>query len=164
MSIDPSKSQSLPCAPNEIVITRVLHAPRDLVWRAMTDPEQVDHWWGPVGFQTITEHHDFRVGGVWKLVMIGPDGARYPNKTTFTAIKEFEQVSYVIRGAREGEQGVSFEATWTFEVIDAHSTRLTINHKFPSQADRDRVIEQYGALEGGKQTLARLDEFLAQRK
>lgn len=164
MTLDTSRSESLPCAANEIVIMRVLNAPRELVWQAMTDPKQVVNWWGPVGFTTITEKHEFRVGGVWKHVMIGPDGARYPNKSVFTVIREHEQVSYTHGGAKEGEQGVSFEATWLFEEINAWTTRLTLRSVFPSAADRDRVIKQYGALEGGKQTLARLADYLAQRE
>lgn len=164
MTIDTNRSEALPGAANEIVITRVLHAPRELVWQAMTDPQQVVQWWGPVGFTTVTETHDFRVGGVWKHVMIGPDGARYPNKSVFTVIREYEQVSYEHGGAKVGEQGVSFEATWLFEEINACTTRLTLRSVFPSAADRERVIQQYGALEGAKQTLARLDEFLGTRQ
>ena len=160
---DPSLSVVEPGAANEIVISRVLAAPRQLVWQAMTDPQHVAHWWGPVGFTTVTEKHEFRVGGAWKHVMIGPDGARYPNKSVFTVIREYEQVSYTHGGAKEGEQGVSFEATWLFEEIDARTTRLTLCSVFPTAADRERVIKQYGALEGGRQTLARLEEFLASR-
>ncbi len=159
-TLDPSQSSVLPSAANELVITRVLHAPRGLVWQAMTDPKHVAHWWGPIGFSTFTEAHDFRVGGVWQHVMIGPDGARYPNKSVFTIIREYEQVSYPHGGAKEGEPGVSFEATWLFEAIDARTIRLTLRSVFPTAAYRDCVVKQYGALEGGKQTLARLDEFL----
>ena len=163
MSIDVSQSEALPCAPHEVVITRVLHAPRQLVWQAMTDPEHVVQWWGPVGFTTITEKHEFRVGGVWKHVMIGPDGARYPAKSVFTAIHEPELVSYTHGGAKEGDKAVSFEASWLFEEINAWTTRLTMKVVFANAEDRNYVVEHYGALEGGRQTLARLDEFLAQR-
>ena len=157
---DLSRSVALPAPANEIIITRVLHAPRHLVWQAMTNPEHVVQWWGPIGFSTITEKHEFRVGGIWKHVMVGPDGTRYPNKSIFTDIREHELIAYSHGGAKEGEQGVSFEAFWIFEEINAWTTRLTLRSVFPSAADRTRVIEQYGALEGGKQTLARLSKFL----
>lgn len=160
---DLSQSTVEPGAENEMIISRVLHAPRQLVWQAMTDPRQVAQWWGPVGFTTVTEKHEFRVGGVWKHVMIGPDGTRYPNKSVFTEIREHELIAYAHGGAKEGEQGVSFEATWLFEEINAWTTRLTLRSIFPTAADRERVIKQYGALEGGKQTLARLDGFLVGR-
>src|SRR5208282_5102482 len=66
-------------ADREIVITRVVDAPRELVWEAMTDPWHVIHWWGPRGFTTTVETMEVRTGGVWKLVMHGPDGTNYPN-------------------------------------------------------------------------------------
>ena len=56
----------------EIVITRVVEAPRELVWEAMTDPRQVVHWWGPQGFTTTIERMEVRPGGVWRHVMHGP--------------------------------------------------------------------------------------------
>jgi Activator of Hsp90 ATPase homolog 1-like protein len=62
---------------NEIIISRVLNAPRELVWQAMTDPEHVAQWWGPNGFTTIIEKMELRVGGVWKHVIIGPDDQTY---------------------------------------------------------------------------------------
>jgi uncharacterized protein YndB with AHSA1/START domain len=53
---------------SEIVITRVIRAPRELVWRAITDPEQVAEWWGPDGFTNTVLEMDVRVGGVWRIV------------------------------------------------------------------------------------------------
>ena len=63
-------------ASNEIVTTRLLDAPRELVWRAFTDHEQISAWWGPVGFRTTTLASDVRTGGSWTHVMRGPDGRR----------------------------------------------------------------------------------------
>ena len=62
----------------EIVISRVLDAPRELVWEVWTDPRHVVNWWGPNGFTTAIETMDVRPGGVWKHVMHGPDGTDYP--------------------------------------------------------------------------------------
>ncbi|HEX4578251.1 MAG TPA: SRPBCC domain-containing protein, partial [Edaphobacter sp.] len=58
----------------EIVFMRVFDAPRRMVWEAWTDPEQVGLWWGPRGFSTTVQEMDVRPGGLWKLVMHGPDG------------------------------------------------------------------------------------------
>src|SRR5271170_7432208 len=145
----------------EIVISRVFDAPRELVWEAMTDPEKVIHWWGPRGFFTTIEEMDLRPGGVWKHVMHGPDGANYPNKSVFKEVVKPERIVYSHGGAREGGPGAHFEATWTFDALDAGKTRVTIRMVFPSAAERDRVVKEYGAIEGGKQTLGRLAEFLA---
>lgn len=98
----------------EIVITRVVDAPRALVWQAWTDPQHVVKWWGPRGFSDTTKKHDFRVGGVWEHVMHGPDGANYPNKSTFKAIVPLESITFTHGGGREDGPGASFTATWTF--------------------------------------------------
>ena len=147
-------------APNEIVMSRVFHAPRDLVWRAWTEPQHVARWWGPRGFRTETKQMDFRVGGVWQHVMVGPDGARYPNKSIFKDIVPQERVVYSHGGGREDGPGATFIATWTFEVVDAARTRLTGRLTFPDAAARDFVAKEFGAIEGGQQTLERLSEYL----
>src|SRR5882724_5861172 len=103
----------------EISLSRVFDAPRELVWRAMTDPTQVVQWWGPKGFTDTLVKMDFRVGGVWEHVMHGPDGANYPNKSTFKEIVPLERVVYSHGGGRENGPGASFQATWTFEALEA---------------------------------------------
>ncbi len=145
----------------EIVMTRVLHAPRELVWQAWTDPRHVVNWWGPRGFTTTIKKMDFRVGGQWEHVMHGPDGANYPNKSTFKDIVPFERITYLHGGGREDGPGASFTATWTFETVDGNKTRLTGRLVFPSAEARDFVVREFGAIEGGKQTLERASEYVA---
>ena len=144
----------------EIVITRDFDAPRELVWEAMTDPRHVVHWWGPRGFTTTIEEMDVRPGGVWKHVMHGPDGTDYPNKSFFKEVVKPGRLVYAHGGGRKGGPGAQFEATWTFYALDACKTRVTIRMVFPSAAARDKVVKEYGAIEGGKQTLERLAEHL----
>jgi uncharacterized protein YndB with AHSA1/START domain len=147
-------------ADREIVLTRVFDAPRELVWRAMTDPSHVVHWWGPIGFSTTMEKMEVRPGGVWKHVMHGPDGTDYPNKSIFTEIVEPERIVYTHGGGKKGGPGVQFEATWTFEALEASRTQVTIRMVFPTAAERDMVVREYGAIEGAEQTLARLADYL----
>lgn len=156
MSMNPEST-----ADREIVIVREFNAPRELVWEAMTDPKHVVNWWGPRGFSTTIETMDFRPGGVWKHVMRGPDGTRYPNKSIFKEIVRPERIVYSHAGGKEEGGGAHFVATWKFEALSPTKTRVTIQSVFPSQADRDFVIKEYGAIEGGKQTLMRLGEHLA---
>jgi len=144
----------------EIVISRVFDAPRELVWQAWVDPQHVIHWWGPRGFSTTIKQMDFRVGGVWEHVMRGPDGANYPNKSTFTEIVPLERIVYLHGGGRENGPGASFTATWTFEEVAGGQTRLTGRLRFPTAEARDFVVREFGAIEGGRQTLERLGEYL----
>jgi len=153
-----------PFSGREIVISREFNAPRELVWEAMSNPKHVVNWWGPRGFSTTIETMDFRVGGVWKHVMHGPDGANYPNKSVFKEITKPERIVYSHVGGREGGPGASFEATWTFAALGPDRTRLTMRMVFPTAQDHDLVVKEFGAIEGGKQTLERLAEFLADRQ
>lgn len=153
--------QATAASEREIVLSRLLDAPRDLVWQAWTDPAQVVRWWGPQGFTTTTREMDVRPGGVWRFVMHGPDGRDYLNRIVFDEVVKPERLSY--RHAGEGaDEGVQFATTVTF-AERGRRTELTLRMVFSSAADRDRVIRDYGAIEGGKQTLARLARYLAAR-
>jgi uncharacterized protein YndB with AHSA1/START domain len=150
-------------ADREIMISRTFDAPRELVWEAWINPKHVAQWWGPNGFTTTIEKMDVRVGGVWKHVMHGPDGTDYPNKSVFIEITKPERIKYSHGGGRKGDPAAQFVATWTFDAV-GKQTRLTLHMLFPTAAVRDVVVKTYGAIEGGKQTLARLADYLAKSK
>jgi uncharacterized protein YndB with AHSA1/START domain len=149
----------------EIVFSRVLQAPRELVWQAWTDPQHIVQWWGPRGFTNTTKRFEFRVGGYWEHVMHGPDGTDYPNKARFLEIVPGERITYLLGGGSDLEaderRGASFRATWTFAREGENLTRLTGRMVFPSKEARDRVVRDYGAVEGGKQTLERAAEHVS---
>jgi uncharacterized protein YndB with AHSA1/START domain len=146
-------------ADREIIIERVFDAPRDLVWEAWTNPEHVTQWWGPNGFTTTIKKMDFRVGGVWKLTMHGPDGTDYPNSSIFREIVVPERIVFTHGGGSKDGPNSKFLSTWTFEALGAQ-TRVTMRLLFDTPEDRDLIVRAYGAIEGGKQTLARLAEYL----
>ena len=145
--------------PRSIIATRVLDAPRELVWTAWTKPEHLAQWWGPDGFSTTTSAYDLRPGGVWRFVMHGPDGRNYENRITFDEIVKPEKIVYH-HGGGDDVEPVQFRTTVTFEDISG-KTRLTLHAVFPSAAARERVIKQYGADKGAVQTLSRLADYVA---
>jgi uncharacterized protein YndB with AHSA1/START domain len=118
-------------------------------------------WWGPRGFTTTIHEMDVRVGGVMRHTMHGPDGTDYPNKSQFVEVVKPERIVYKHGGGKQGGPGVQFIATWTFETLGPRKSRLTIHQVFASPEQREIAVNTYGAIEGGKQTLARLGEFLA---
>jgi uncharacterized protein YndB with AHSA1/START domain len=148
-------------AGREIVTSRLVDAPREVVWEAFTDPKQVVLWWGPRGFTTTIHEMDVRPGGTWSHTMRGPDGAEYPNKSTFTEVVKPERIVYGHGGGKKGGPGVSFEATWTFEA-KGNKTLLTGRMVFPTAEARELVVREFGAIEGGRQTMDRLQEQLDQ--
>jgi len=145
--------------PRSIIGTRVLDAPRALVFSVWTDPKHLAQWWGPNGFTTTTHAFDFRPGGVWRFVMHGPDGRDYQNRITFDKIVPLERIVYRHDGADDVEP-VQFAATVTFEDLGNGQTLLTWHGAFPSAEERARVIREYGADKGLVETMARLDDYV----
>jgi uncharacterized protein YndB with AHSA1/START domain len=143
----------------ELVFTRVLDAPRELVFDAWTRPEHVAHWWGPDGFTLTTHEMDVRAGGVWRFVMHGPDGTDYRNRIVFVEVRRPERLVYR-HASEEGDEPVSFTTTVTLDEQQGR-TRLFMHMLFPSRDERDRVVRTYGADEGAKQTLGRLEAYVA---
>jgi uncharacterized protein YndB with AHSA1/START domain len=105
---------------------------------------------------------DFRPGGIWKQVMHGPDGTNYPNQSTFKEIVKPKRIVYSHGGGKEGAKSLHFTMTWTLDTVAPGKTRVTIHQVYATAEDRNFVAKEYGAIEGGKQTLARLAEFLAE--
>ncbi len=141
----------------ELIINRVFHAPRELVYQAWTDPVHLPQWWGPNGF-TITVHEiDVRPGGVWRYVMHGPDGVDYDNNISYIEVASPERLVYAHGDGEENEQ---FRVTVTFSA-KGNQTELTMRMLFKSAAELEKVVKEYGAIEGAKSTLARLEEQLA---
>lgn len=145
--------------PRAIIGTRLLDAPRELVFSVWTDPKHLTQWWGPNGFSTTTHSFDFRVGGVWRFVMHGPDGRDYENRITYDEIVPPERIVYH-HGGGDDVEPVQFKTTVTFEDVGG-KTRLTLRGVFPSAEERARVIKEYGADQGLAQTLARLSDYVA---
>jgi len=143
----------------EITATRMLDAPRELVFRAFTELGHLEKWWGPDGFTTTTFAHDVRPGGVWRFVMHGPDGRDYHNKITFVEVVPLERLVYRHGGDKDVEP-VSFEVTVTFEDVGGR-TRLDWRMLFPSKSAKDRTVKTYGAEEGLRQTLGRMEAYVA---
>ena len=154
----PPESSALAADPREIVITRQLRAPRALVWAAFTDPRHVAHWWGPDGFTSTIHEMDVRPGGVWRLVMHGPDGVDYDNRMRFTEVVKPERLVYEHGADVEGDPAL-FRTTVTFVEEDG-GTRVTMRMRFATPEARRRTEEEFGAVEGGRQTLRRLAEYL----
>lgn len=142
----------------EIVIRREFDAPRELLFDAWTDPDQIGKWWGPNGFSTTTHEMDVRPGGRWRFMMHGPDGTDYPNEIVYTEVEKPERLAYD-HGSGEEDDPDQFHVTVTFEEQDSRTT-LTMRMRFATAEQRDKTVE-FGAVEGANQTLDRLEEHLA---
>jgi uncharacterized protein YndB with AHSA1/START domain len=144
-------------ADREIVISRVIDAPRELVFEAFTEVRHLSRWWGPEGFTTTTQSFEFRVGGEWDFVMHGPDGTDYTEWISWTEIAPPERIA-LLHGESRGDPN-AFESVLTFEP-DGAATRIVMHAVFPTKDLRDEAAEKYRAIEGGQQTLTNLAAYV----
>jgi uncharacterized protein YndB with AHSA1/START domain len=159
---DPARvATATPEAADEILTSRRIAAPRAIVFKAWTSPEHVDAWWGPNGFRTTTTEMRIAPGGVWNFTMHGPDGTDYPNQIVFTEVVDAERLVYDHGDGKPGSPP-HFHVVVTF-ADDGDGTLLTMRARFPSAAARQYVAENFHAVEGGRQTLERLDAYVGAR-
>ncbi len=153
-------------AERELVITRTFDAPRELVWKVWTEAAMITEWFGPIGFKTRVEKQDFRTGGEWCYVMIGPDGTEYPAKGVFQEIVPIERI---VATDEFGEDHPALDAsplpqgmvvTELFEDAGPDKTQLTIRIMHASVEDRRRH-EEMGVIAGWNETLDKFAETLA---
>lgn len=144
-------------AGRELVISRLLNAPRELVFEAWTKPEHIKNWWGPDGFTTTIDEMNVKPGGIWRFIMHGPDGTGYPNRIVFEKVVKPERLVYW-HGSDIDNDPDRFHVTVTFEE-KGKQTNLILRSLFRSVAALEEV-KKYGAVDGGKQTLSRLEKFL----
>jgi uncharacterized protein YndB with AHSA1/START domain len=147
-----------PIEDRDIVITRLLNAPRELVFDAWTKPEHVVNWWGPNGFTTTIHEMDARPGGIWRFIMHGPDGVDWPNLIEFHEVVKPERLVYT-HGSGEPSDPHKFEVMITFEA-QGSKTALIMRSRFPSKEARDFVVREVNAIEAGNQTINHLEEYL----
>jgi uncharacterized protein YndB with AHSA1/START domain len=154
-------------AERELIITRVFDAPRELVWKAWTEPERLRRWWGPKGYTTPVCLVDLRVGGKYLICMRSPDGQDTyltgvylkidpPNEIAYTDSFADEQGN-VVSAAHYGMSAdfpLELHVTVTFE-DQGGKTKMTLRHAgFPA----GEVSDQAGA--GWNESFDKLAESL----
>jgi uncharacterized protein YndB with AHSA1/START domain len=127
----------------ELTITRVFEAPRELVWRAWTDPEQIARWWGPRGVSTPLDkiHLELRPGGAANLTMVDDaTGEEYPNTGTYLEVVEPERIVWKDDGFPDGTGAGT--VTVTFRDLGG-KTELTV-HAIADFSDTVRAQAEIG--------------------
>jgi len=137
-----------PIAQREFVTSRVIDAPRERVFRAFSDPAMLSQWWGPKGFRNTFQQFELKPGGVWRLVMHGPDGQDHANESVFVDVVEPERVVF------EHMSGHHFVMTITFTSEGENSTRVGWRQVFDTAAERERIARF--VIEANEQNLDRL--------
>lgn len=113
-----------------IVVARELDAPRELVWKVWTDPDEVTKWWGPEHFTTPRDRIEFdlRPGGVCRLTMVGPDGAEYKSDGHFGIVEAPQRLSFG-GTVTDNPMMESGETTVEFIELDIHHTKVVVTSR-----------------------------------
>jgi uncharacterized protein YndB with AHSA1/START domain len=117
----------------EILTARAFAAPRDVVFRAWTEPEHLKHWWGPKGFSCTFHSFDFKVGGEWHFTMHGPDGTDYDNRWMFL------EITRPARLVMDHLSPPRFRIIATFDELPERRTQVRMRQVFESAAECARV-------------------------
>lgn len=134
------------------------------LWRAYSDPRQLERFWGPETWPATFTHHDFRVGGGARYTMTGPDGAQSSGWWTFLAIEHARLIE--IEDGFSAPDGTpntnmpTMRMTFTFEPT-AGGSRFTSVTRFPSLESMEELVKM-GMLEGLRSAMGQLDAVLAQ--
>jgi uncharacterized protein YndB with AHSA1/START domain len=140
----------------EVTITRVFDAPRELVFRVLTDPKLIPQWWGPRDLSTVVDAMDVRPGGVWRFLNVDADGNEYGFHGVYHEIVPPERLVYTFE--YEGVPGHVLLETVTLEDLGG-ATKVTDHSVFQSLADRDGMVSS-GMEVGARQSMDRLAELL----
>ncbi len=146
---------SLP-SDREVVLTRNFDAPRELVFRALTDPTLIPNWWGPAFLTTLVIRMDVRPGGKWRFVQRDPDGNEYAFNGEYLEVVPPSRIVQTF----EFEPMAGHISTETL-TLEEHGgiTRMTIRIMFKSKEDRDGMASS-GMEAGASESYDRLDKVL----
>lgn len=142
----------------EIVMTREFDAPRELVFRAHTDPNLIAQWWGPRRFTTTVDRMDAQMGGIWRFVQRDADGNEYAFHGVYHEVASPERLVQTFEF--EGMPGHVLLETMTLEEVEGR-TKLTARSVFQTVEDRDGML-QSDMEEGAAESWDRLAELLGE--
>lgn len=135
----------------EMIFSRIVNAPRELVYKVWTQQDHLEKWWGPDGFSTTTKLFELKNDGQWIFTMHGPDGRDYPNKIIFIEIDPPSKLVY-----RHSDDGGSIDVRFKVEVLfeqSGENTLITMHSVFETPEMMKKVVDEYGAYEGAIQHL-----------
>lgn len=141
----------------DIVLRRVFDAPREAVFKALTDPQLIPNWWGPRRYETIVDRMEVRPGGQWRFLNRDAAGTEFGFHGVYHDVVAPERIVQTFEF--EGVPGHVALDTATLEEIDGNTT-MVAQSVFQSVEDRDGMV-QSGMEEGARETYDRLAEVIA---
>jgi uncharacterized protein YndB with AHSA1/START domain len=143
---------------HEIRMTREFNAPRELVFKAFTDPALIPRWWGPAEYTTLVDKMEVKAGGLWRYIQRSATGEEFSFYGVYHSVLASERIIFTFEW--EGMPGHVLLETVTFEERDGKTT-ITDALVFQTVADRDGMI-QSGMERGAVDSWNRLEALLPQ--
>lgn len=143
---------------HEIIMSRVFNAPRELIFKVITDPALVPQWWGPRNLTTTVDKMDVRAGGIWRYIQRDQHGNEFAFHGVYHSITAPERVIDTFEF--EGMPNHVILETMILEAQADSTTKVTVSSVFQSIADRDGMLSS-GMAEGANESYDRLEELLA---
>jgi uncharacterized protein YndB with AHSA1/START domain len=141
----------------EVIITQTIHAPREIVYKTITDPLQIPKWWGPARFETKVVNMVVMPGGTWRFYQRDHEGKEYGFHGVYHDVRIPERLVYT----SEYEGMPDHVTLYTEELREEDGkTIITTRIQFPSVEDRDQML-QWGMEEGVSAMTSRLNDLLA---
>ena len=156
----PTTEYTIEPGKQEIVSTVVLDAPRELVFKAYTDPRLFAQWWGPRRYTNHVEKFDSRSGGEWRVIQRAEDGGEHAFRGVNHSVEAPERICQTFE--YEGVPGHVALQTATFEAL-GNKTRIVAQIVFQSVMDRDGMVAS-GMKSGADESMERLAELLDKMK
>ncbi|WP_437998911.1 SRPBCC family protein [Sorangium sp. So ce185] len=152
-----TKPEATSTSDRDLVLTRIIDAPREKVFKAWTDPELLKKWFAPQPFTTPFAELDVRPGGASLIVMRDPQGNEYPNRGVFLEVVENERLVFTdaYTAAWEPSEKPFMTVILTFE-DQGGKTKYTARARHWTVADRE-AHEKMGFHEGWGQCAAQLE-------
>lgn len=156
-----TESTTIYSADGDLVYERTFAAPRDLVWKAHTDPELIPRWWGPHGHTTRVEAMDVRPGGKWRYVSVDADGNEFAFYGDYLEVVPPERIRWTFMFDVEDVGPQGGPETLTLEDLGDGRTRMrAVGHM--GSAEAIEVALATGMTQGAIETWDRLDVVLAE--
>ena len=145
----------------EIIITRVFDAPRELIFKMLTDPKHIPRWWGPKYLTTVVEAMEVKPGGMWRFVQHDGKGNIFAFHGVYHEVTAPERIIDTFEFEGLPEKGHVALETLKLEGLSGNRTKLTTQSIFQSAADRDGMA-QSGMEKGVNESYDRLDDLLSE--
>jgi uncharacterized protein YndB with AHSA1/START domain len=145
---------------SEVIVTEIFDAPREKVWKVLTDPKYIPEWWGPRNLTTKIDKQELKMGGAWRYIQHDKEGKEFAFRGVYQTVKKPQEVSFTFEW--EAMPGHVLTQTMVLEE-KGKQTKAVTSIDFPSGDDMKGMLDT-GMEVGTREGYERMTELLAKMK